>query len=188
MSIQARLAKVAQLLNDGNKTEKELLNLYANLKNEMAKLDDQAFESVKEIYEQLVGEFENNLRIRFPKAAKKLYGAKDLEVREKLTKTLTEMTLHYPLEQSVLENKVKTGGDMIAGRKYLCVYISFKNSDQKCCFLGASQISILDPLTWNVISYTAYLKPSDAVIKSFDGQDYNGAVAYYQDLLVQLIQ
>jgi len=188
MLISERLEKVSKLLNDQTKTEKELLALYNNFNVVMSKLPLDEFESIKEIYEILMSEFEVHFRTRFPNVAKKQYGAKDLDVRDKLTKALSEIMEIYDLSQNVSENKVKTGGDMIAGRKYISVYVSYKNKEQQCCVLEASQITAKDPLTWDVISYTAYLKPTDKIIKSFDGLEYDRAVQHYQKVLIENVK
>ena len=183
----ARLEKTKQLLMDENKTEKELLVLYKNFNQKMAHVSKSEFDEVKEAYENLMDEFQLCFRDRFPKAAKHLYGAKDAEVRAQLEHILNRIKIKYDVSGNVVANHVKTGGDMMAGRSYLSVYISYKNLAQKCVFLGAYQAHADSPLLWRVRTYTAYLQPSDELQDDFPALEIENAQTMYEEKLRDLI-
>lgn len=89
------------------------------------------FQGIDEIQrEDLIQLIEERLRSVSPSAATKVFGPKDSEAREYLEQVFGQTSSDFDLSQNQVKNGVKTGGDMIAGRKHLDVYISYKNSDK----------------------------------------------------------
>ncbi|MDE4175692.1 hypothetical protein PXK01_16135 [Phaeobacter sp. PT47_59] len=80
--------------------------------------------------EDLIQLIEERLRSVSPSAATKVFGPKDSEAREFLEQVFLRTCSEFDLSQNQVKNGVKTGGDMIAGRKHVDVYISYKNNDK----------------------------------------------------------
>ena len=79
--------------------------------------------------EELLGAIEVRLREVSPGSATKLFGPKDSEAREFLDRVYAATASDFDLSDNHVKNGVKTGGDMLAGRKHLDAYISYKNHD-----------------------------------------------------------
>ncbi len=89
------------------------------------------FQGIDEIQrEDLIQLIENRLRSVSPSAATKVFGPKDSEAREYLAQVFWQTSSEFDLSQNQVKNGVKTGGDMIAGRKHVDVYISYKNKNK----------------------------------------------------------
>ena len=80
--------------------------------------------------EDLIQLIEERLRNISPSSATKVFGPKDSEAREFLEQVFLQTSSEFDLSQNQVKNGVKTGGDMIAGRKHVDVYISYKNNDK----------------------------------------------------------
>ncbi|WP_134012572.1 hypothetical protein [Litoreibacter halocynthiae] len=89
------------------------------------------FQGIDEVQrEDLIQLIEERLRSVSPSAATKVFGPKDSEAREILEQVFLRTCSEFDLSQNQVKNGVKTGGDMIAGRKHVDVYISYKNDDK----------------------------------------------------------
>lgn len=89
------------------------------------------FQGIDEVQrEDLIQLIEERLRSVSPSAATKVFGPKDSEAREVLEQVFLRTCSEFDLSQNQVKNGVKTGGEMIAGRKYIDVYISYKNNDK----------------------------------------------------------
>lgn len=89
------------------------------------------FQGIDEVQrEDLIQLIEERLRSVSPSAATKVFGPKDSEAREFLEQVFLRTCSDFDLSQNQVKNGVKTGGDMIAGRKHVDVYISYKNNDK----------------------------------------------------------
>ena len=85
------------------------------------------FQGVDEVQrEDLIQLIEERLRTVSPSAATKVFGPKDSEAREFLEQVFLRTCSDFDLSQNQVRNGVKTGGGMIAGRKHVDVYISYK--------------------------------------------------------------
>ncbi len=160
------IQELVHRIQEDKYNEKQLINLYNNANNKQSLNEED-----KEI---LVEAIEKNTRLRFPRAAKKIFGAK-----ESLANTMLEK-LHQTLLQSIdftsnkLKTGVKTGGLMISGEFYIDVYMSFKNSDNQGAYISLTQKTIDDELIVTVGRYSTH-NPGSAVrneskggIDSFD--------------------
>ncbi|CAA0120441.1 hypothetical protein [Zhongshania aliphaticivorans] len=134
--------------------EKQLINLYnnANANNELSEEDK----------ESLIEAIEKNTRLRFPRAAKRIFGAKESVATEMLEKLYSKISATYDLTHNRLKNGVKTGGLMISGKLYIEVYISYKNADNQGVFLSLTQDTVDDELVVIVRRYSTH-KPESGV-------------------------
>lgn len=114
--IEPLLRKVAT----GGLTQKELVAAYQNTLRTDAISD--------EARERLVSAVELQLRERFPRSAKKMFGPVDEQARGLLTNLQQQIAERFDLSKNAVGNHVKTGGEVIAGRYEVDVYISYKNS------------------------------------------------------------
>lgn len=103
------------------KESRKLLNFYDN-----AKKNDEIKDCEREI---LIETIETRLREIAPAAATRKLGPKDSDARTYLTRVYRKVSDLYDLSGNRVKNGVKTGGDMITGRKFVDVYISFKNGE-----------------------------------------------------------
>ena len=122
--------------------KKQIDKQVAVAKERIASLDDpkallrfhenvERFQGVDEMQrEDLIQLIEERLRSVSPSAATKAFGPKDSEAREFLEQVFLRTCSEFDLAQNQVKNGVKTGGDMIAGRKHVDVYISYKNNDK----------------------------------------------------------
>lgn len=101
----------------GRNTESQLISLYNKL--EPSKMNHEDFE-------ELVQAIEMQLRDKFPRAATRIFGAKDKKAINTLESFLT--TLDFDRASNKIGNNVKTGGGKINGKCYIQNYISYKNS------------------------------------------------------------
>ena len=131
------MVDITRLLNVIKRGELSQAQLQTQYKNVVSYPD--LSESDLELF---VSALEDQLRIRFPAAAKKIFGAKDAGAREILLNIDKKIKQQHDLSKNRLKDGVKTGGDMISGRKYLSVYISYKNSSN----FGASFVLEQDTL------------------------------------------
>ena len=129
-------------------TEKQLINLYNNA---IAKKGLDELEK-----ELLIEAIEKNTRVRFPRAAKRIFGAKGSVASEKLAAFYNELAKEFDLVGNKLKNGVKAGGDMISGKKYIDFYISYKNSANQGIYMALLQNTVDDELETVVTHYQTH--------------------------------
>ncbi|WP_172978570.1 MULTISPECIES: hypothetical protein [unclassified Ruegeria] len=89
------------------------------------------FKGIDEVQrEDLIETIEERLRSISPGVATKVFGPKDSAARECLEQIFLRTASEFDLSGNEVKNGVKTGGDMIAGRKHVDVYISYKNNEK----------------------------------------------------------
>lgn len=111
------LLKRIPTMEDGAKLQNLLTNIGGR-----PELEDQDREA-------LVDAVSRRIKVVSPKLAKEIFGPKDAQGKAFLDSLCAE--LHPPkfdLSNNRVGNGVKTGGFMIAGTKYVDVYISYKNA------------------------------------------------------------
>lgn len=132
------VANVIQIIESGEKTQKQLFALYENTMR---------YEGIsEEDRERIITALEKQLRVKFPAAAKKIFGAKDFGAREILERIFSVAEKEFDLSKNTLKNGVKTGGLMISGQHHIDVYLSYKNSSGEAASLTMSQENIDDEL------------------------------------------
>ncbi len=134
----ADIERIVRSIEKGNDSKAQLLGLY-----ERATEDREISEEDREL---LVIAIEKQLKVRFPAAAKKQFGAKDEKAREILFKIYNQVNEEFDFSNNKLKNGVKTGGGMISGRCYIQVYLSYKNADNFGAYLTLQQDGMDDEL------------------------------------------
>lgn len=114
--------------------EKQLINLYNNA---CSKPDIDEVEK-----ESLIEAIEKNTRLRFPRAAKRIFGAKESVASQKLESLYIKLSKKYDLTHNRLKNGVKVGGRMISGEYYIDVYVSYKNFENQGAAIALTQANI----------------------------------------------
>jgi hypothetical protein len=79
------------------------------------------------------------MRTDFPGQAKKMFGAKEEEVVERLTRVAAAATRDFLLQDNRVGTHVKTGGAEISGMHFLSRYISYKNAHNQGAGLSIEQ-------------------------------------------------
>ena len=118
-------SELIKKIKAGSFNEQELLNLYENSQGQHA--DD------------VVAAVTLQLRERFTRTANRLFGVKQGEAQKALQAVLDSLAAKFDLSANKVGRGVKAGGDMIAGRKYLDVYISYKNAAGEAGLLSLFQ-------------------------------------------------
>lgn len=168
-------------INSGKYSQKELVTLY---KNTLASKN--ASESDRE---KIVSAIELSLKIKFPAAAKKMFGAKDADARDILDKIFNSMIAQFDLSSNTVGNGVKTGGLMISGEYYIDVYLSYKNNDKQAAFLNLTQEKADGELVARVGRYQTASKDTSRLIKDevFDLSDLVAMENEYKNCLVEVV-
>jgi len=173
-----RATKALQLISKDGITEKQLVNLLNNVKEEE--------QITEEERETLVDTIAKRLKVVSPSKAKVIFGDKGTEAIELLTKANDVITSKYNLTQNLLKNGVKTGGNMIAGDAYICHYLSYKNSDQRGCALTYFQESVETLPELRVKRYRTGKLREEPQEVSFSTTQFDDAVALYDSYLSTL--
>ncbi len=174
------ISKLISRIESGRYDEQQLVNLYRNAVAR-AQLSDTDRES-------LIEAIELQTRLRFPKAAKKIFGAKEAKARELLQKFYEELLVEYDFGNNRMKNGVKTGGHMLAGRVHIDVYISFKNSSNQVVALALVQESPDSELKARLHRYQAYSGESNAeAYEEYAIDDFDQAKEVYRSELARLV-
>jgi len=160
--------------------EKQLINLYnnANANNELSEEDK----------ENLIEAIEKNTRLRFPRASKRIFGAKESVASEMLEKLYAKISATHDLTHNRLKNGVKTGGLMISGKLYIEVYISYKNADNQGVFFSLTQDTVDDELVVIVRRYSTHKPESGVKGEKTGGIDhFNEFSNVYEEYLKEIL-
>ena len=114
----------------------ELVNFFNNINNS-TKITDYEREVLTEAVEK-------QIRVKFPKSAKKILGGKSAKAQELLQEIYSLLTKEFDWSKNCVGNKVKVSGRMIAGKEYVGWYISYKNDDGYSTGFGYRQITVED--------------------------------------------
>ena len=175
-----KVKTVLEVIKTKDLSAKSLGNIYNNTLNHN---DLTEFER-----EELIEAIEKKIRTANPREAKKLFGPKDLQARELLNKVHQGLASEFDLSKNKVGLGVKTGGHMIAGRAYIDVYISYKNSEKWHLGLGLMQEKADTEQTINVKLYQG--SENNEVGKEiieFTKDELDNAVEKYKQLLKQIL-
>lgn len=153
-------------------SEKQLLSL---LKNAM-ELNHQ----------DIVDKIKLKLRKQHPRAANKVFGSKEHDATDKLTGTYNIIAEQFDLSKNNVKNKVKAGGPMKSGQRYICLYISYKNDQGKSCALVLNQETVDSELYCVVKDYVVG-DDSQSQDTHYEMGRYDEAVEQYINLLKPLV-
>lgn len=160
--------------------EKQLINLYNNA---CSKPDIDEVEK-----ESLIEAIEKNTRLRFPRAAKRIFGAKESVASQKLESLYIKLSKKYDLTHNRLKNGVKVGGRMISGEYYIDVYVSYKNFENQGAAIALTQANIDAELEVTVTRYSTHNENSGEIEKRTDTMDaFESCAKIYDDYLAEII-
>ena len=117
--ISDNVKRALKIIEEKDLSKQELQNYYNNISTSKEITDYE-----KEVLTEAV---EKTLRIKHPNVAKKLFGSKLVKAQELLGNLFIDLKAEFDWTNNGVDNKVKNGGDMIGGRQYVCMYISYKN-------------------------------------------------------------
>ena len=139
---------VIENIESNKYNEKKLIVLYGNINKK-----EGLSEEDKEV---LIEAIEKNTRLRFPRAAKRIFGSKETIASTILEKLDQKLIQSIDYTSNKLKNGVKIGGQMISGEFYIDVYMSFKNSDNQGASISLTQKTIDDELVVTVRRYSTH--------------------------------
>ncbi|WP_194438822.1 hypothetical protein [Vibrio fluminensis] len=166
--------KYLSIIKSGTKTDKQLISLYDKLRTAKDTFSDDELTELTRAIEQ-------QLRDRFPRAANRIFGAKDKEVIALLEQVLTQCELD--LSGNKLGSHVKTGGGRLRGDVYLQTYISYKNTQGQKAELCLEQESFDSELM--ALVYDKPSKEADRQVTQFNFGQFEQAKQAYLNLLLQ---
>lgn len=169
---QAKEAQLIESIRSGKFSERELINLYKNAATRNATAVMQAVKI--------------KMRADFPRAANRMFGAKESEANALLEGVFRDLAAAHDLTANRLKNGVKAGGQMISGQKHIDVYISYKNGDGIGAVLGLIQDDPESELTARV----GYYKTGDGGFRDeqvFQMHDFERAVGAYKAQLSKVL-
>lgn len=117
-----KVNRVLEVLKEPEITKQRVLSIYNNaIENESISEEER---------EAIIGVAEFKIRSSMPNTATRMFGPKDQDARELLQGIYDELSEEYDFSDNCVGNGVKTGGDMISGKSYVSIYISYKNKDR----------------------------------------------------------
>lgn len=171
-----RVQRVLNVIETRELSATELRNLFTNVT-----ADDKIDEADRDL---LVSKLESKLRVSSTKIANALFGPKDSTARITLEEAHHKVESQFDLTGNRVRNGVKTGGDMIAGRAHIDVYISYKNHDGWHVSLGLYQIEVDSPLLCRLRRYnTRKDNKSDPELLERDATEFDNCLNEYMQLL-----
>lgn len=173
------IQKIIENIESNQYEERQLVNLYnnANKKEGLSEEDKEA----------IISAIEKNTRLRFPRAAKRIFGAKESVAYTMLEKLYTSLRESIDFKGNKLKNGVKTGGYMISGEFYIDVYMSYKNIDNQAVSISLTQKTIEDELEVRVRRYSTYNEDSGTQSDAQSGIDlFDEYSEIYKKHLIEL--
>jgi hypothetical protein len=160
--------------------EKQLINLYNNACSQR-EID----EAEKEL---LIDAIEKNTRLRFPRAAKRIFGAKESVASQRLESLYVTLGKKYDFTNNRLKNGVKAGGRMISGEFFIDVYVSYKNTENQGAAIALTQANIDAELEVTVKRYSTHNENSGDVEIRTDTMDaFESCAKAYDEYLAEII-
>lgn len=115
--------------------------------------------------------------------ANELFGAKDVEAKDTLDRIYEYISAKYDFSQNVVNNGVKIGGDMIAGRVYVDVYFSYKNTDKWHTTFAWIQDEPASEAYLKIANYWSGRDNSSLTEKKYTLSEEEQAILHYEEFL-----
>jgi hypothetical protein len=128
-TLEEQVENVLGRVKDGLYDAAQLRSLYRNVEAEDELTDTQR--------ENLVEAIEFHLWKDHPRQAKKILGPRNNETRNQLENYFVSLRERFDLSANHHKNKVKLGGNVIAGEALIFDYISYRNNDTRTITLLA---------------------------------------------------
>jgi hypothetical protein len=127
------------------------------------------------------------MRLDFPRAAKRKFGAKTDEVVDALARLHAQLADSLDLSRNTVGGHVKTGGDEQTGKQYICRYLSYKNDRNLGSQITVTQQAADSEIVVTVDHYRVDPKrESLREPQTFPMGDFDSAAALYRKDLVEL--
>lgn len=138
VEINPRVENVLRVIDKKDFTQKELAVFFNNVVN-----DKKVSEEEREI---IIEALSKKIKSSAPRLAKKMFGPKDSIGREFLQTLydIFEQVGGYDFSKNCVGKGVKTGGDMISGKAYVDLYLSYKNKDKWHTGIAYNQKTVND--------------------------------------------
>lgn len=127
------------------------------------------------------------MRVDFPRAASKKFGAKTLEVVELLTRLREDIATRFNLANNKVGQHVKVGGDEQTGKQYICRYLSYRNDENRGAQITAIQVTAESEIQIVVDSYRTNAREDNfRQSETFSMNEFKDAALLYQSHLEKL--
>ena len=179
--ISQRVERALNYIKTKEPSKTELINFFNNV-NEDKNITDHEREILIEVVEK-------QIRIKFPKSAKKVLGGKSAKAQVLLQEIYSLLIEEFDWSKNCVGNKVKVSGRMIGGKEYVGWYISYKNDDGYSTGFGYRQITAEeDP--YLEIDYRRVGKKyeNERVAKTFPVELKDEAINLYKNFLAKTIK
>lgn len=178
--ISEKVQKTLDMVENKELTSVQLNNLYNNVQKYEAITDEER--------EAVIAAVEAKIKVVDPRKAKRLFGPKDAQARVMMEEAYAAISEEFDLTANVLKNGVKTGGDMIAGRKYIDVYLSYKNTDNWNFGFGYNQDTVDElPYLRTRLYQTGGKQEETMEVHNYSVEEFSEALSAYKDKLKTLI-
>ena len=181
-SISKQISLALEIMEKNKDNEAALRQQYKNILGYELITDEER--------ELLTEKIEKLIKTNHPKLSKNIFGPKDAEGRAILQKMLEDLKVIFDFSGNVIKNGVKTGGLMIAGDKYVDVYMSYKNKDKYGALISYSKDRIDSHPYFTIIKYFKAFnnkKSKDYEEYFFNLEDSKLAFSKYEEYLTFLI-
>ena len=174
-----RVQRVLSVIESKNLSATQLRNLFSNVT---------ADKKISEINRDLlISKLESKLRGTSTRLANTLFGPKDSAARMMLEEAYHKIQGSFDLTSNCVRNGVKTGGDMIAGRAHVDVYISYKNVNGWHVSLGLYQLQVDSPLVCRVRRYNTRKDNTHLPeLLEYDASDFQISLDEYSKFLIDI--
>jgi len=165
-----RLEHLIHQIESGAFSEQELTNLYNNAARRHVAI---VMEAVQ-----------RKMRGDFPRAAKKLFGAKEAQAMRRLEQALEALSVDFDFSKNKGKAAVKAGGPMLSGDKHVDVHLSYKNASNDNLDLSVVQ----DTPDSELFAFVTRYKSGASTIASqnkYTMEDFDRAVEEFRQLLAQ---
>ncbi len=120
-----KTAKIIERIRAGSYSERELINLWNNA-------SERGNAAVADAVRR-------RMRADFPRAANRMFGAKENEAMALLEDAWARLNGEFELGANRVRNGVKAGGTMLSGERHIDLYISYKTDAGVGVFLSLTQ-------------------------------------------------
>ncbi|MBE0533314.1 MAG: hypothetical protein IH626_21035 [Rhodospirillales bacterium] len=174
------IARIIAVIENGTLSRAQLMTQYNNVVGHKGTTEKEK--------ETLIAAIEKQLRVRFPKAATKIFGSRDATARDILSNIDSDILRDFDLSKNKLNNGVKTGKDVFTGKSFVHVNLSYKNSENVGVYFILNQETPTDELVAIVGRYkTGKEDPGEIERHIFGLDEKDRAVDTYRRFLAMVV-
>lgn len=169
-----------RLNSDGTRSPLDLAQMTRNIKSYKGLLEEDR--------SNLLEEAQIALRQKNTGKANELFGPKDLEAKDTLNRIYEMIAAKYDLSKNLVNNGVKIGGDMIAGRVHVDVYFSYKNIEKWHTTFAWIEEEPTSQAYFKIANYWSGREHSSLREEKFALKDEEQAIVLYEDYLKRALE